>query len=77
MAAKHPATAAEPTNLADDLLKGAAEIASFTGCTKRQAERQLEAGHLPAFKIGGRWHMRRSTFRQMVATLEAKAMQAA
>jgi hypothetical protein len=67
-------TAASPDNLADDMLNGAVEIAAFIRRTKRQAEHLLEHNHLPAFKIGGRWRMRKSTYLAFIERLEAEAM---
>lgn len=43
-----------------DLLWGATEIAKVIGRTRRQTFGLLEAGHLPARKIGGRWVASRS-----------------
>lgn len=60
-------------NLADDLLESAAEIAKFIGKTERQTQWLLEKGRIPAWKLGGKWHMRRSVFLQHVAQLEAAA----
>jgi hypothetical protein len=51
-----------PTPIADDLLRGAGEIASFIGFTEPQTARLLQNGHLPAFRIGRAWVMRRSSF---------------
>lgn len=59
--------------IADDLLKGAAEIAAFTGFAKRRVNYLLETKRLPAFKVGGRWQMRKSTFRRYIEKLEASA----
>jgi excisionase family DNA binding protein len=53
-----------PTPIADDLLRGAAEIAAFTGFTEPQTARLLHNGKLPAFKIGRLWVMKRSVFVQ-------------
>jgi hypothetical protein len=38
-----------------DLLKGAAAIASYLGLTERQVYHYLEAGNLPAKKVGKVW----------------------
>jgi hypothetical protein len=38
-----------------DLIWGAAAIAEMIGVTQRRAFHLLEAGALPAKKVGGRW----------------------
>jgi hypothetical protein len=63
------ATAGSP---AVDTLVGAAEIALFLGKTVRQANYMLETRQIPAFKLGGRWHMRRSTYGAFVERLESQ-----
>lgn len=40
------------------VLWGAAQIGRAVNLTRRQAFRLLEAGHLPAKKIGGKWAAR-------------------
>ena len=71
-------TATTTDTLASDLLEGSAAIAGFTGKTKRQVDHMLETRQLPgAFKLGGRWHMRKSTYLRHIERLEAEAMQAA
>ena len=77
MTALTTGTVTLPDNLANDMLHGAAEIAAFTRQTKRQVEHQLENNQLPAFKIGGRWRMRKSTYLRHIERLESEAMQAA
>lgn len=62
-------------SLADDMLEGADQIGIFIGKTTRQTNHLLEGGRLPAFKLGGRWHMRRSTWRARIEALEAAAEQ--
>jgi hypothetical protein len=64
-------------DLAADTLEGAAAIAAFLGKTERQTNYLLERKQLPAFKLGGRWHMRRSTYAAFVIRLEAAALSAA
>lgn len=64
-------------SLAADTIEGAAAIAAFLGKTERQANYLLEKKQLPAYKLGGRWHMRRTTFEAFVARLEAAALNAA
>ena len=61
----------EKDRLADDLLNGVAEIADFTGLTKRRVYYLVENGMLPVFKMGPRkWQARKSTLRQHIANLE-------
>ena len=67
----------ETANIADDILEGAAAIADYIGKTERQAEHLLATRKIPAFKLGGTWHLRKSTFRAFIAELETKAMKAA
>jgi hypothetical protein len=63
--------------IADDTLGGAAEISSYIGKTVRQTQRLLETKQIPAFKLGGRWHMRKSTYQTHIERLEASARIAA
>ncbi len=60
--------------IADDTLEGAAKIAAHIGKSIRQTNYLLETKRLPAFKIGDRWHMRKSRYEQFVAQLEAQAI---
>ena len=62
---------------ADDMLTGAEEIAAYLKKTRRQVTNLLETNRLPAFKLGGRWHMRPSTYLAFVQELEATALKAA
>ena len=59
---------------AADTLCGAAAIAEFLGKTERQVQHLLENRRLPAFKLGGVWHLRRTTYALFIARLEAQAM---
>jgi hypothetical protein len=56
--------------MANDLLKGIAEIAEYLGERYRRTVYLLEMGDLPAFKLRGRWYMRQSTYRSFVEDLE-------
>ena len=49
------------TDLAADTLTSTAEIAAFLGKSERQIVHLLWKRQIPAFKLGGRWHMRKST----------------
>jgi hypothetical protein len=59
--------------LADDLLDGAEAISAFTGWSKRRVFYLLEGGALPGFKVGNRWHARRTTLTAHIAKLEQDA----
>jgi hypothetical protein len=72
-----PMSEMPPDEAAVDTIEGAAAIAAFLGKTERQTNYLLEKKQLPAFKIGHRWHMRRSTFAAYVTRLEASALNAA
>jgi len=63
-------------DIADDMLQGVAAIAAHTGNSERRTNYLLEQKRLPAFKLGGRWHMRRSSYRAFIERLEAEAMAA-
>jgi len=60
-------------NLGSDLLKGATAIADFLGEKPRRVFYLCERGLIPAFKIGQRWHARKSTLRAHFERLEAGA----
>ena len=55
-----------------DTIEGAVEIARWLGKTERQVSHLIETKALPVFKLGGRWHMRKSTYRAFIADLEAR-----
>jgi hypothetical protein len=57
-----------------DLLRGAAAIAAFLGTTPRRAFHICTTSQIPAFKIGGLWHARRTTLQAFFAEREARAM---
>ena len=54
-----------------DMMTGAAEIAEFIGSNERRAFYLLEKGLIPGFKIGERWHARKTTLNAHFAKLEA------
>ena len=58
----------------DDLLTGAAEIAAFRGEPLRRTNYLLERGHLPAFKEGRIWKMRKSAHQRHIEALESAAL---
>lgn len=59
----------------DELLCGAKEIAAFIGRSVDATKRLLEAELLPAFRLrpGGRWYMRKASYRSFVAEREVRA----
>jgi hypothetical protein len=59
------------TTLAADMLHGTVEIAGYIGETERRTEYLLEKDVLPAFKQGGSWRMRKSTYLTHIERLEA------
>jgi hypothetical protein len=65
------------TSMADDTLEGAGPIAEYIGKPPRRTQYLLETGRLPAFKLGGKWNMRKSTYRRYIQLLEASAADAA
>jgi hypothetical protein len=65
----------QPENLADDMLTGAEQIASFTGDTVRRTNYLLEQKRLPAFQEGRVWKMRKSTYLAHVQRLESAALE--
>jgi hypothetical protein len=48
-------------SLADDLLKGATAIATFTGLSRRQIYHAVDSDRLPVFRIGAIILARKST----------------
>jgi hypothetical protein len=63
-------------SMANDTLEGTRAIAEFIGKTERQTNHLLATKRLPAFKLGDKWHMRRSTYRAHIERLEAGAIAA-
>ena len=70
-------TAIPSDKIADDTLESATQIASFLRKSVRQVNHLLETKQLPAFKLGGRWCMRKSTYRQFIEQLETAALKSA
>jgi hypothetical protein len=64
-------------NPADDTLQGVKQIAAHIGKTERQTVYACETGQIPAFKLLGKWHMRKSTYARHLDRLEALAAGAA
>lgn len=61
--------------LADDMLRGAAEIAAFLGFKERQVY-HLSDGRLPVFRIGAILCARKSTLTEWIAEQERQAVAA-
>jgi hypothetical protein len=58
-----------------DVLHGIAEIARHLGFrTNRQAYHAVASGHVPAFKLGGKWCARKSTLDEFFAEKERAAL---
>ncbi len=68
-------TSAAPAqeNIASDTLEGVAKIAEHIGKTARQTYLLLESKKIPGFKLGGKWHLRKSTYARHIARLEAES----
>ena len=55
---------------ADDLCVGTKAIGDFLNKTGRQAEHLCVTRQIPAFKEGGKWNLRKSTYARHIAKLE-------
>jgi hypothetical protein len=64
-------------DIADDTLRGVKQIANYLGEKQRRTFYLCENRLIPAYQIGGRWYLRRSTHRAFVERLEAKVLSAA
>ena len=62
------------TDLSDDLLRGAEEIATFMGVGRRQIYHLVQSGQLPVFKLGATLCARRSRIFDWIERQEAKAL---
>jgi hypothetical protein len=65
------------SDMATDTLRGAQAIGAYIGVTVRQANHLLATRQLPAFKQGGHWCMRKSTYKADIAERESRAAKAA
>ena len=61
-------------DIGDDTLQGVEEIARHIRKTPRQVYHLCETRQIPAFKLGGKWHLRKSTYAADIARREAEAM---
>ena len=57
-----------------DLIAGLPNIAHFLGCKQHRAEYLARKGHLPIFKIGGKWCLRPASYEKFCADREKVAM---
>lgn len=62
------------TELADDLVVGAAAIARYLGMTRRQIYAHAERGNLPYFKLGATICLRKSTFLRWMSEKETMSL---
>lgn len=60
-------------NIADDILRGADEIAAFLGEDKRAVFYQISKGGLPHFRIGQNIRARKSSLLAWIAEQETAA----
>ncbi|WP_298427573.1 hypothetical protein [Rhodoblastus sp.] len=64
----------DSNDVASDLLTGVAQIAEFLGFSERRTFHLLASNKLAgAFRIGRRWHARRSTLTETIRRLERGA----
>lgn len=57
-------------NIADDVLKGAEEIAEFIGEKQRAVYHAIKKGTIPIYRIGESIRARKSTLREWIAKQE-------
>lgn len=60
-------------NLADDVLKGADEIATFIGEGRRAVYHAIKKGTIPTYRIGENIRARKSTLLAWIASQEGVA----
>lgn len=70
-------SAAETTELREDLVVGADAVAQFLGMTTRQVYGCVERRTIPFFKIGSQICLRRSVMMEWIARQERAAMHGA
>jgi hypothetical protein len=61
-------------SITDDLLAEIENIAAFINKNERQTTYLAVTKQIPAFKFGGKWHMRKSAYCRLIEKLEADAM---
>ena len=66
--------ARSPSDVAPDTPDGVTDSATCIGKAPRQTIYLLEQKRLPAFKLSGRWHLRKSTYLTFLEGLERAAM---
>jgi hypothetical protein len=60
-------------SIALDTLEGIEAIAGYIGKSQRRVYYLCETRQIPVFKLGGKWHLRKSTYAAHIARLEADA----
>ena len=55
-----------------DILKGTKAISEHIGFSRDETQRKAFDGEIPAFKLGGIWHMRKSDWQGFVDDLAAQ-----
>jgi hypothetical protein len=68
-----PHALGEPA-FANDVIEGVKNIATYLNKSERQVFYLCETKQLPVFKLGNRWHLRKSTHARYIARLEAEAL---
>ena len=63
---------ATDSSLADDLLRGEPAISAFLGFPKRKTYHLIQQRSIPCFKLGGRWHARKSVILAHFEKLEGE-----
>ena len=61
--------------IGDDLLRGAAKIANYTGLPRRRVYHLAERKLIPVFRLGSEVCARKSTLLRWLDGLEARAME--
>lgn len=54
----------------DDMLKGADQIGAYIDETEAATFKLCQSGAIPAYKLAGRWRMRKSVYDAHVAALQ-------
>lgn len=65
------------STLDHDMLEGVEQIAAYLNKSPRKTYYLCETKQIPAFKMGGKWHLRPSAFIKHVERREAEAVGAA
>lgn len=60
--------------VAQDLLRGASEIATFLGLSRRSVYHQIESGRLPVFRLGSSVCARKSVLLNWIEEQERQSL---